>query len=135
VRDERPAVTEPSEIAEGRFGELRTVVCALPDASPRPTFDACEYRSSGGGAQMSTHECWRERATGEAWAVELVDDDHEFLDPFDYTTDRAARMEDRRDAYDLDVCPRVQASPPRPRERSGRRPGRHVARRNGSGDN
>lgn len=83
---------------------------------------------------MRTHESWRERATGEAWAVELVDGEQEFLDPFDYTTDRAAWMEDHSDAYDLDVCSRVQASPLRPRERSGRRPGGHVARRNGSGD-
>ncbi|MGZ4335115.1 MAG: hypothetical protein ACXVRJ_12720 [Gaiellaceae bacterium] len=97
---------------------------------------------------MKTHEFWRERATGEVWAVELVDGvvtgacgplDHseveeEFLDTFDYTADRAALMENHRDGYDLDVWPRARASPSGRRASAGRRAGRVVARRDGSGD-
>lgn len=64
---------------------------------------------------MKTHEFWRERATGEIWAVELVDGavvgrcgpldhselDEGFLATFDYARDQAAWTEEHRDAFDL----------------------------------
>lgn len=61
------------------------------------------------------HEFWRERRTGEAWAVELREGvvvgccgpldhsevDETFLETFDYSSDRAAWVEAHRDAFDL----------------------------------
>lgn len=64
---------------------------------------------------MKTYEFWRERRTGEVWAIELVegavvgccgpldhgDLDQEFLGAFDYSSERAAWVEAHRDAFDL----------------------------------
>lgn len=64
---------------------------------------------------MKTCEFWRERATRETWAIELLDGivfgccgplDHseveeQFLESFDYSPLRAAWVEGHRDAFDL----------------------------------
>ncbi len=64
---------------------------------------------------MRRHEFWRERATGEVWAVELVDGvvtgsagplyydqvDERLLDAFTYTAGRAEWLEAHRDEFDL----------------------------------
>jgi hypothetical protein len=64
---------------------------------------------------MKTYEFWRERATGETWAIELLDGvvlgccgplDHseveqQFLESFNYSPVRAAWVEGHRDAFDL----------------------------------
>lgn len=64
---------------------------------------------------MKTFEFWRERSTGEVWAVELLEgvvvaccgplghDDLEerFLPGLDYAPDRAGWVEAHRDAFDL----------------------------------
>ena len=64
---------------------------------------------------MKTYEFWRERGTGEIWAVELLDGvvvgccgpltrsevEERFLRTFDYSPARAAWVEAHRDAFDL----------------------------------
>ena len=63
---------------------------------------------------MKTYEFWRERASGEVWAVELLmgvvvgtcgpldhsEIEEEFLDALDYTAERSTWIETRRDAFD-----------------------------------
>jgi hypothetical protein len=74
---------------------------------------------------VKTHEFWRERGTGEVWAVELLEGvvsgtcgplDHSeveerFLDTFDYSAERAAWIEQHRDAFDLHDPVGVRPSP------------------------
>jgi hypothetical protein len=64
---------------------------------------------------MKTYEFWRECATGEVWAIELLEGvvvgscgplDHSeieesFLVALDYSPKRAAWIEAHRDAFDL----------------------------------
>jgi hypothetical protein len=64
---------------------------------------------------MKTYEFWRERRTGEVWAIELLEGavvgccgpldyselDEKFLEAFDYSADRAAWIEAHRGAFDL----------------------------------
>ena len=64
---------------------------------------------------MKTFEYWRERETGEVWAVELLEGvvvgccgpldpselEEQFLKAFDYTAERATWVEANRDAFDL----------------------------------
>lgn len=64
---------------------------------------------------MKAYEFWRERGTGQVWAVELLEGvvagacgpldhselDEEFLEAFDYATERAAWIEAHRDVFDL----------------------------------
>jgi len=64
---------------------------------------------------MKTYEFWRERGTGEVWAVELREGvvvgccgpldhsevDEAFFETFDYSSDRAAWVEAHREAFDL----------------------------------
>ncbi len=64
---------------------------------------------------LKTHEFWRERRTGEIWAVELRDGvvvcccgplhhkdiDETYLHTLDYTSDGAALIEAGRDGFDL----------------------------------
>jgi hypothetical protein len=64
---------------------------------------------------MRTYEFWRERGTGEVWAVDLREGvvagccgpldhselDEAFLETFDYSPDRAPWVEAHRDAFDL----------------------------------
>lgn len=64
---------------------------------------------------MKTYEFWRERESGEVWAVELVDGivvaccgplehseiDEQFLPGLDYSSERAEWVEAHRDAFDL----------------------------------
>ncbi|MGZ4431307.1 MAG: hypothetical protein ACXVYV_06630 [Gaiellales bacterium] len=64
---------------------------------------------------MTTHEFWRERATGHIWAVELDDGlvsaccgplghddvDERFLDAFEYSPQEAPAVERRRDEFEL----------------------------------
>jgi hypothetical protein len=64
---------------------------------------------------QKTYEFWRERRTGEVWAVELADGivvaccgplhhkdvDAAFLHAFDYKPGEAARIEAGRDGFDL----------------------------------
>jgi hypothetical protein len=64
---------------------------------------------------MKTFEYWRERESGEVWAVELLDGvvagccgplgpgelDERFLATFDYAPERAAWTETHREAFDL----------------------------------
>lgn len=64
---------------------------------------------------MKTYEFWRERGTGQVWAIELLEGvvvgacgplDHselceEFLKAFDYAAERSAWIEAHRDAFDL----------------------------------
>jgi hypothetical protein len=64
---------------------------------------------------MKTYEYWRERDTGEVWAVKLLDGvvtgccgpldpselEEQFLRTFDYSAERAAWTEAHRDAFDL----------------------------------
>ena len=64
---------------------------------------------------MRTHELWRERLTGEVWAIELregmvtgclgplahEDVDHDLLDRYDYTGERADWIEQHRGEFDL----------------------------------
>jgi len=64
---------------------------------------------------MKTYEFWRERETGDVWAVELLEGvvvglcgplhhsevDEGFLETFGYSTERAAWVEQHRDAFDL----------------------------------
>ena len=64
---------------------------------------------------MKTYEFWRERETGEIWAIELLEGvvtglcgplhhsqlEEGFLSSFDYGSDRAAWVEANRDAFDL----------------------------------
>jgi hypothetical protein len=64
---------------------------------------------------MRTYEFWRERRTGEVWAIELLEGvvvgscgpldhselDETFLEAFDYSPGRSASIEAHRDAFDL----------------------------------
>ncbi len=64
---------------------------------------------------MITREFWQERSTGEVWAVELCEGvvtaccgplgiseiDERFLDALDYSTERAAWIEQRREEFGL----------------------------------
>jgi hypothetical protein len=64
---------------------------------------------------MKQHEFWRNRETGQIWAVELVDGvvvgscgpldhselDERFLETFDYDPGGAATIEAQRDAFEL----------------------------------
>ena len=64
---------------------------------------------------MKTYEFWRERETGQVWAVKLLEGvvvgccgplDHSeiesrFLATFDYSPERAALTEAQRDSFDL----------------------------------
>jgi len=64
---------------------------------------------------MRTYEFWRERGTGDIWAVELEDGivaacagplrpgdiDPAFLDGYDYSPAEAARLEAAREEFDL----------------------------------
>jgi hypothetical protein len=64
---------------------------------------------------MKTYEFWRERGTGEVWAIELLEGavvgccgpldqseiEEQFLPTFDYSPERAAWTEERRDLFDL----------------------------------
>ena len=64
---------------------------------------------------MKTHELWRERKSGEVWAVRLVDGavvgccgplashdrDTHYLSSLDYSPERAAWVDEHRDAFDL----------------------------------
>lgn len=64
---------------------------------------------------MKEYEFWRERATGEIWAIQLSDGavsgccgplqrsevDESFLDALDYAPDRAGWVDAHRDAFDL----------------------------------
>lgn len=64
---------------------------------------------------MRTHELWRERRTGEVWALELRDGmvsgcfgpladediDHDLLGRYDYTGERVDWIEQHRDEFDL----------------------------------
>jgi len=64
---------------------------------------------------MKTYELWRERASGEVWAVRLVegtvvgccgplathDRNVSYLGGLDYAPDRADWIERHRDAFDL----------------------------------
>ena len=66
-------------------------------------------------AVVKEYEFWRERVTGDIWAVELVegkvvavagplhhdDVDEDFLPGFDYAPERADWVEAHRDAFDL----------------------------------
>lgn len=70
---------------------------------------------------MKTYEFWRERETGEVWAVELLEGivvglrgplhhrevDTGFLQTFGYLPERAAWVEQHRDAFDLYDAPRA----------------------------
>lgn len=70
---------------------------------------------------MKTYEFWRERGTGEIWAVELREGvvagccgplghsevDETFVEAFDYSSDRAAWVEAHRDAFDLHLVPKL----------------------------
>jgi hypothetical protein len=65
---------------------------------------------------MESYEFWREKQTGEIWAVKFLDGlvvgscgpldhsevDEQFLEGLYYSTDRAAWIEAHRDAFDLD---------------------------------
>lgn len=64
---------------------------------------------------MKMYEFWRERRTGEVWAMKLFEGvvvgccgpldhselDEKFLEAFDYSPDRSAWIEEHRDAFDL----------------------------------
>jgi hypothetical protein len=64
---------------------------------------------------MKSYEFWRERATGEVWAIELVEGivggccgpldqseiEEQFLKTFDYSPRRAAWVDAHRDAFGL----------------------------------
>ena len=64
---------------------------------------------------MTEYEFWRERETHEVWAIEFVDGvvtglcgplphcdiDEAFLDSFAYSPERAAWVEEHRDAFEL----------------------------------
>ena len=64
---------------------------------------------------MKEHEFWRERATGQVWAIELRDGavggccgpldrselEEQFLRSFDYSPARAAWIEEHREEFDL----------------------------------
>jgi hypothetical protein len=66
-------------------------------------------------AAMKTFEFWRERETGEVWAVELLDGvvvahcgplhhsevDAQFLETFDYRVSGSDEIEAERDRFDL----------------------------------
>jgi len=70
---------------------------------------------------MKTYEYWRERETGQIWAVEFVDGivvgccgpldcdelEQRFLPTLDYSVERAAWVEAHREAFDL--CPTLLA--------------------------
>jgi hypothetical protein len=85
---------------------------AHPDAVPSPIADpVCDEQ----GETMKTYEFWRELATGEIWAVELLDGvvvgsagplDHSdveerYLRVLDYRPGRAAWIEANRDRFGL----------------------------------
>jgi hypothetical protein len=67
------------------------------------------------GRLMKGHEFWRERASGEVWAIELVDGvvagccgplehnelEEGFLETFDYTAERSSWVEAHRADFDL----------------------------------
>ena len=64
---------------------------------------------------MRTYEFWRERSTGDIWAVEFDDGivaacagplhprdiDPQYLDGYDYSRAEAARLEAAREEFDL----------------------------------
>lgn len=64
---------------------------------------------------MTTYELWRERETGEVWAIRLVDGavagccgplaarerEPMFLGGFDYTPERAEWVDTHREAFEL----------------------------------
>ena len=66
-------------------------------------------------SELSEHEFWRDRTTGEAWAVELTDGavvgacgpltrselDERFFRTFDYSPAHAGWIDAHRDAYVL----------------------------------